>query len=67
MNNNIDASCLNRNKLHLNKSGTTQLVKKISQALKPNWLYNFNNSLADKATNFASANNTSNKFKNKKF
>ena len=28
MNNNIDGSCLNRNKLHLNKSMTTQLVKK---------------------------------------
>ena len=35
-NNNIDDSCFNRSKLHLNKSGTTQLVKKISQALKRN-------------------------------
>ena len=35
-NNNIDGSCLNRSKLHLNKSGTPQLVKQISQALKPN-------------------------------
>ena len=38
INNNIDSSCLNRSKLHLNKSGTAKLVKKISQALKPNWL-----------------------------
>ena len=28
--------CLNRSKLHLNKSGTAQLVKKIRQTLKPN-------------------------------
>ena len=35
-NNNIDGSCLNRSKLHLNKSGTAPLVKKFSQALKPN-------------------------------
>ena len=35
-NNNIDGSCLNRSKLHLNKSGTALLVKKFSQALKPN-------------------------------
>ena len=35
-NNNIDRSCLNRRKLHLNKSGTALLVKKFSQALKPN-------------------------------
>ena len=35
-NNNIDGSCLNRSKLHLNKSGTAQLLKKLSQALKPN-------------------------------
>ena len=35
-NNNIDGSCLNRSKLHLNKSGTAQLVKKFSQVLKPN-------------------------------
>ena len=35
-NNNIDGSCLNRSKLHLNKSGTALLVKNFSQALKPN-------------------------------
>ena len=35
-NNNIDGSCLNRSKLHLNKSGTALLVKTFSQALKPN-------------------------------
>ena len=33
---NIDGSCLNRSKLHLNKSGTALLVKFFSQALKPN-------------------------------
>ena len=31
-----------------------------SQVLKPNWLCNFNDSVADKITNFASANKTSN-------
>ena len=35
-NNNTDGSCLNRSKIHLNKSGTAQLAKKISQAVKPN-------------------------------
>ena len=35
-NTNIDGSCLNRSKLHLNKSGTALLVKTFSQALKPN-------------------------------
>ena len=35
-NSNIDGSCLNRSKLHLNKSGTALLVKNFSQALKPN-------------------------------
>ena len=35
-NNNIDGSCLNRSKLLLNKSGTSQLEKNFSQALKPN-------------------------------
>ena len=35
-NTNIDGSCLNRSKSHLNKSGTALLVKKFSQALKPN-------------------------------
>ena len=55
-NNNTDGSCLNRSKLHLSKSGTTQLVKKLS----PNWLCNFNDNVPGKTTNFASANNTSN-------
>ena len=34
-NNNINGSCLNRSKLHLNKSATAQLVKNFSRALKP--------------------------------
>ena len=59
-NSNIDGSCLNRSKLHLNKSGTALLVKKFSQALKPNWLCSFNDGVTDKTTNFASASNTSN-------
>ena len=59
-NSNIDGSCLNRSKLHLNKSGTALLVKKFSHALNPKWLWNFNDSVADKTTNFDSANNTSN-------
>ena len=58
--NNIYGLCLNRSKLHLNKSGTVQLVKNFSQAIKPNWLCNFNDRVADKTTNFTSANNTSN-------
>ena len=33
---NIDGSCLNRSKSHLNKKGIALLVKKISQAFKPN-------------------------------
>ena len=59
-NNNIDGSCLNRGKLHLNKGGTALLVKRFSQAFKSNWLCNFNDSVANKTANFASANNTSN-------
>ena len=59
-NTNIDGSCLNRIKLHLNKSGTALLVKNFSQALKPNWLCSINHSVTDKTTNSASANNTSN-------
>ena len=59
-NNNIDGSCLNRGKLHLNKGGTALLVKRFLQALKSNWLCNFNDSVANKTANFASANNTSN-------
>ena len=47
-NNNTNGSCLNRRKLHLNKSGTSQLVKKFSEALKPNSLSNFNDSVAIK-------------------
>ena len=35
-NNDIDGSCLNRSKLHLNKSGTVLLIKHFSQALKSN-------------------------------
>ena len=35
-NSNIDVSFLNRSKLHFNKSGTVQLVKNVSQVLKPN-------------------------------
>ena len=35
-NTNIDCSCLNRSKLHLNKSETALLLKNFSQALKPN-------------------------------
>ena len=42
--NNIDGSCLNRSKLHLNKSGTALLAKTFSQALEPNRLCNFNDS-----------------------
>ena len=34
-NSNIDGSCLNRSKLHLNKSGTALLVKNFSHALNP--------------------------------
>ena len=59
-NDSIDDSCLSRSKLHLNKSGTALWVKAFSQALKPNWLRKCNDSVADKTTNFASANNTSN-------
>ena len=58
--NNIDDSCFNKNKLHLNKSGTALLVKKFWLALKLNWFCNFNDSVVDKTINFASANNTSN-------
>ena len=43
-NNNIDGSCLNRSKLHLNKSWTALLVKDFSQA---NWLCSFNDSVTD--------------------
>ena len=44
----------------LSKNGTTQLTKNFSQSLKPNWLCNFNDSAANKISNFASVKNTSN-------
>ena len=50
-NNDIDGLFLNRSKLHLNKSVTALLVKTFSKALKPKWLCNFNDSVADKTTN----------------
>ena len=34
--------------------------KKSSQTIKPNWLFNFNDSVADKTINFASASNNGN-------
>ena len=37
-NNNIDGSCFNRSKLHLNKSGTALLVKMFLQALRPQFV-----------------------------
>ena len=37
-NNNIDGSCFNRSKLHLNKSGTALLVKNFLQALRPQFV-----------------------------
>ena len=33
-NSNIDSTCLNRSKLHLNKSGTSLLIKNFSKAVK---------------------------------
>ena len=42
----------------LNKSGTVSLKINFSQDLKPNWLRNFNDSVADKTNYFATANNT---------
>ena len=32
-NNSIDSTCLNRSKLHLNKSGTSPLIKNFSKAI----------------------------------
>ena len=41
-NSNIDSTCLNRNKLHLNKSGTSLLIKIFSKAENSPWLINGN-------------------------
>ena len=41
-NSNIDSTCLNRNKLRLNKSGTSLLIKKFSKAMNSVWLINEN-------------------------
>ena len=38
--------------------GTAQLVKYFSQGIKPNWLWNFNDSVTYKTTNFASVNDS---------
>ena len=41
-NSNIDSTCLNRSKLHLNKSGTSLLIKNFSKAVNSPWLINGN-------------------------
>ena len=41
-NSNIDSTCLNRSKLHLNKSGTFLLIKNFSKAVNSVWLINEN-------------------------
>ena len=41
-NSNIGGTCLNRNKLHLNKSGTSLLIKNLSKAVNSVWLINEN-------------------------
>ena len=41
-NSNIDSTCLNRSKLHLNKSGTSLLIKNFSKAVNSAWLINGN-------------------------
>ena len=41
-NSNIDSTWLNRSKLHLNKSGTSRLVKYFSKAVNSVWLINEN-------------------------
>ena len=41
-NSNIDSTCLNRSKLHLNKSGTSLLIKNFSKAVNSVWLINEN-------------------------
>ena len=42
INSNIDSTCLNRSKLHLNKSGTSLLIKKFSKVVNSAWLLNEN-------------------------
>ena len=39
-NSNIDSTCLNRSKLHLNESGTSLLIKIFSKAVNSVWLIN---------------------------
>ena len=41
-NNNIDSTCLNSSKLHLNKSITSLMVKNFSKAVNSVWLINEN-------------------------
>ena len=41
-NSNIDSTCFNRSKLHLNKSGTSLLIKSFSKAVNSVWLINEN-------------------------
>ena len=41
-NSNIDSTCLNRSKLHLNKSWTSLLIKSFSKAVNSVWLINEN-------------------------
>ena len=41
-NSNIDITCLNRSKLHLNKGGTSLLIKNFSKAVNSVWLINNN-------------------------
>ena len=41
-NSNIDSTWLNRSKLHLNKSGTSRLIKNFSKAVNSVWLINEN-------------------------
>ena len=41
-NSNIDNTCLNRSKSHLNKSGTSLLIKNVSRAVNSVWLINKN-------------------------
>ena len=41
-NSNIDSTCLNRSKLHLNKGGTSLLLKNFSKAANSVWLIDEN-------------------------
>ena len=41
-NSNIESTCLNRVKLHLNKSGTSLLIKNFSKAVNSVWLISEN-------------------------